>query len=167
MKKIYFLTLCLAMATMVGCDKSGGDNGGEETPADVSADVTYSVNDGADMVVLFDITVEYTDATGTKSEAIASLPWSKSVHVAKIPFTASLKVTYVAKSNYAQKDVYAVGFGSGISYRTSDGQYVNSSGSSNLSVSAAKITEYITKYDGTVKGFTEDIALSKKNPNKL
>jgi hypothetical protein len=160
MRKFYFLTICLAMAAMVGCGKSGG-NGEEETPGDVSADVAYTVNDGADMVTLFDITAEYTDASGTKSEAITSLPWTKSVHVAKIPFTASLKVTYAAKNSYAQKDAYTTGFASGIGYQTSDGQIKSSTGSVQTTIPAEKIAEYITKYNGTIKGFTEDIKPSK------
>jgi hypothetical protein len=141
------------------CGKSGGDNGGEEIPADVSADVTYEVNDGTDMVTLFDMTAEYTDAAGTKSEVITSLPWSKQIHVAKIPFTASLKVTYNAKSSYAQKDVYAAGVAGGITYRTSDGRFVSSTGLVKLPISSDRIAEYIAKYNGTTKEYTEQILL--------
>jgi hypothetical protein len=155
MKRLSILTICLGVATMAGCDKSG--NNEENKPVDVSADVKYTVNDGADMVTLFDVAVEYTDATGTKSETITSLPWSKQIHVAKIPFDATMKVTYTAKSSYAQKDVYTTGFAGGIGYKTSDGRLVSFTGSVQTPIPVARIAEYVAKYNGTTKEHTANI----------
>jgi hypothetical protein len=160
MKKFYVLTLCIAMVAMTGCGGSGKKDKPAEVPADITADVTYTVNDAVDVATLFDIAVEYADADGVKSETIAALPWSKSVHVAKIPFNATLKVTYTAKNSYDAKEKYEVGFASGISYSTSDGQGINFFGESKMTIGADKIADFVAKYTGTSKEWSENIVPS-------
>jgi hypothetical protein len=142
----------------MGCNKSD-DKGGDDTPTDVSADVTYYVEDQADMLLLFDINVEYKDANGTQTTTITSLPWNTKVSIPKLPFSAYVKVSYTAKTDYPQKDTYTVGSGSGIGYKTSQGSEVPWSGMiDEMTLSASHIEAYISRINGTSVEASQDIA---------
>lgn len=123
----------------------------------VTADITYTVSGGADMAVIFDVAVSFTSETGgMDSTVITNLPFEKKFSKVQIPFTASMTVTYIPKANIPEKDFYQVGFGGGISYKTSYGKQKTSSSVSMLTIGKDNIQRYIAEKQGT-KVYSESI----------
>jgi hypothetical protein len=125
-------------------------------PEKTTADITYELSGGEDIITLFGISVTYTDATSSQAqETVTALPWSKTISVDSIPFTATMAVTYSGKSSYPDKPAYSVGMGGGISYRTSAGKSESASGASTMSVGKDRIAAYIQEKAQTVEYSTE------------
>jgi outer membrane lipoprotein-sorting protein len=133
---------------------------GSDTPESkpATADVTYQLSGGADMVSLFNITITYTTETGAqKQETVTALPWSKSIHVGKLPFTAKMTTTLSGKTAYPEKVQYKVGLGGGISYITSDGRGESSVNSDASTITAAQLPNYIQTHS---KAFPYETVIS-------
>lgn len=78
--------------------------------------LTYRFDGGADMLSLFTLRASYVAADGrTKTEQIASLPWSRQVAVDGA-FEARLDVEFRKKADFPRQASYAVGFAGGIDY---------------------------------------------------
>jgi hypothetical protein len=160
MKQLSFFLSALMLIVMTSCndDKKTGD---DPQPSDVvSADVQYVLIDAPDMTTLFDMSVSYKDGAGaTQQETVTTLPWNKSIHVDKIPFTASFEVTYTAKQDVTPKDTYKVGFNAGFSYQASDGKKFSNApveGMGSLTIAADQVSKYQTEKVGT-KSYSQEV----------
>ncbi len=83
------------------CDKEGGQPAGPRYGPCYTdrntVDVAYTIDGGADFLLIFDAEVKYTDATGkTATEKISSLPWSKELTGLALPYTAKMEITHGA-----------------------------------------------------------------------
>ncbi|MDR2358215.1 MAG: hypothetical protein LBD87_00245 [Prevotellaceae bacterium] len=148
---VFFLS---AIPLFLSCNKESEPQD-QPLPA-ITADITYELSGGEDIINLFDISVTYTNATGSQAkETVAALPWSKKVTVGSIPFTAKMAATYSGKSDYPEKSQYKVGMGGGISYSTSAGKSESALVASNLTVGKDRIAAYIQEKAKTVDYSTE------------
>ncbi len=145
MKKHIALLLSIAALSMTACGNGKNNDKGQEPPAPtpVTATVTYSITGGSDIITLFDIKAEYTDAEGqTVTETVDALPWEKSIENVEVPYSGSLKMKITAVGNYEAKESYNVGLGGSIGYITSDNRMESNSSSSTMTIAADKTTEY-------------------------
>lgn len=156
------LVLC-ALICLTSCKDTNDEKGNDDPIKPVTADVTYKINGGADMTLICDLTVNYTDVAGkTVSEQIATLPWSKSIAAAEVPFTAHMKLDIAPRENYEEKSSYKVGVGFGLSYTTTDGQYHNSEVNGATSISKDKVATYIAALQEKANESTTTIEKSAK-----
>lgn len=145
MKKHIALLLSIAALSMTACGNGKNNDKGQEPPAPtpVTATVTYSITGGSDIITLFDIKAEYTDAEGqTVTESITAIPWEKDIKDIEVPYSGSLKMKITAVENYEAKESYNVGLGGSIGYITSDNRMESNSSSSTMTIAADKTTEY-------------------------
>ena len=93
-------------------------------PARVTADVTYEIRGTNDMLLFFDIRVDYTDASGqTVVETVDQLPWSESIGTVTVPFTAIIDLTLTARESADERTgCYTFGLEPMVVYTTTDGQ---------------------------------------------
>ena len=165
-RKIGWMLLCSAVL-LASCNddetNGNGGNGPAVPPAEVTADVDYEVFGGEDMPLLFDMQAKYTDAAGkTVTADVASLPWSISVKGAKVPFEATVELVLTAKEEVAEQAAYRVGLGSGVSYKTTDGQYKEATGASTMTIGKDKVEKYRQTILGRTYKSTERIEVSGK-----
>ncbi|HIW97950.1 MAG TPA: hypothetical protein H9866_05630 [Candidatus Tidjanibacter gallistercoris] len=139
-------SLLLCAAAFAGC-KEEGDGRPDGTdpvgPTANTADITYLIDGGSDFLLLFDAAAKYTDAEGeTVTEAINTFPWEKTVTDVALPCTAALELVLTPSDDYEEKEQYAVGFGYGIAYETSDGRQAGGTSVNKLTVAKSKIDAY-------------------------
>lgn len=110
MKKYNFVwVLCTLMTVMTGCNLFNNTPNQPVTPteptddnAPVAAYMVYSFGTDDDMLKIFNITLEYYDADGTKkSEKLKETSWSKRVETQSLPAKLGVRVLLSINSNYS------------------------------------------------------------------
>lgn len=162
MRKIQ--NLLVISVLLLGLSACGSDSK-EDTPPEekVTADVTYNVAGEQDLLTVSTITVKYTGKDGNEvEETVTALPWKKEIKEIEVPFTATLKIFYALKSGLSlDKDTYKLGYGSGIAYTTTDGQFKYFSGSSSMTIAKDKVEEYIALLEERSHESSEEITASE------
>ena len=149
MKKLLYIllgtaaTICLSACDDNGQNGGGGNPGGG-TDDNVTAEVTYSVAGGEDILSLFDITAIYTDETGSRKEQkLTSLPCDITLStIETLPFEAAVSLTLTERPEYPDKEKYTVGLAIGISYELSNGKQYGSLSLNTQQFSKDKIDAY-------------------------
>lgn len=149
MKKLLYIllgtaaTICLSACNDNGQNGGGGNPGGG-TDDNVTAEVTYSVAGGEDILSLFDITAVYTDETGSRKEQkLTALPCDITLPtVETLPFEAAVSLTLTERPEYPEKEQYTVGLAIGISYELSNGKQYGSLSLNTQKFSKDKIDAY-------------------------
>ncbi len=106
MAAVALICMTMTCATFTACggsdgDSSDGGNGsGQQTnttkPTSVVLDV--SLKQTTDMLKYCDISIEYNDGTGAKTESTTDTVWTKKI-TAKLPATITVKKTVTMKSD--------------------------------------------------------------------
>lgn len=153
-KKFYYFLPALLMC-LVSCEPK---NGGPDVPQEVTADVTYHVSGGEDMLNLFDMSMKYTNKDNEiVTESVTTLPWDKVLSKVDVPRTASMELLLTPKTNYPDKATYKVGISLGVSYITTAGQSKYWSSSSVLSIPKDKVVAYQENTSATDHKASEEI----------
>ena len=103
--------------SLVSCKKSSDDDQLPSKDATVqSIDAGYYLKTEGDFLKVFELTVQYKDASGNvKSESITSSDFEKKVNIKNFPFTAGMKAVITMKS-IDQSSKYDLGYAFGIVY---------------------------------------------------
>lgn len=154
--------ICCTMATTVftacGDDDEGGAPVDDQKP--VAVVMAYSFSTTADMLNVFDLTVEYYDATGAvQSEKMTTTQWTKAV-TPKLPATVGARLLAKVKDgvDVANMESVTVAYQYEFSGKavSANGQLAGSAvgGGTGISLAMAgnKVAEYLTKHQaGLVK----------------
>jgi hypothetical protein len=161
MKKPLYLLSCVAITLgLLSCQAKKQEQEKSEPepqkPA-VTANVTYHILGGSDIISIFDVTVEYTAENGErKQETVTELPWEKPIQAVSVPFIANLKVDCKEKPEIVDQPKYQVGVGGSISYKTSLGHTKNFRSVATMFLPKSKIDTYV-KTKGGLTEYTEEI----------
>lgn len=169
-KKI--IMMFIATALLVGCIPDGkkkkvADKQDEkqqdapkkqDTPKELTY-VRYFIGDGADLLKLVDISVEYDDNKGQlQKETVTALPWEKvySNMKRKLPVKMEMTVTYAKKASIPDQEKYTVAEECYIDYQAT-GSIQSEKSRSSMTIKKSKIDLYID--DLTEKARVETIDL--------
>lgn len=101
MKKYIKLAVVMiaALVTATACSSSDDE---PEVKDQKSATTKVELTLSQDILEVYNVTVQYTDASGeTKTEAITTSPWTKSLTVTKFPFTGDFQFASKVKDGFS------------------------------------------------------------------
>lgn len=167
MKKFTFFTLMMLFSAMTisltSCSKGSSD----DTPkvSFSSLAVKYTVTVGGDFLKIFDVTIQYKDASGkVQSETMTTDTYTKSLTVKSLPYTSGIKATVKLKDNLDTTAKYSISYLVSPEYNayTSDGQYQTlARASTNINqnngvayANLPKLVDYVNKMMNTAASFT-------------
>lgn len=116
--KMCAMTLFIAMGIMlfVSCTSSSTSGGPTETYA-TGADVRYYLITSGDFLDVFDVSIQYKNASGTVvSETITSNNYVKEITKVPLPFKTGMKFNVSIKSNVSTTSTYNVYYSYGTVY---------------------------------------------------
>ncbi len=152
------LLVVLFAGSMVSCS-GDDDNSGDETPGDdtsvpVAGAMSCDFVPTDDELALFDVTAEYTDASGKVQTEVITGEWKKTVTFTSLPANATLTIRQSLKSDVKlTKESYKLGgkMTYGFSALNSAGKAVSFKGTllpetvHNLSIGKDRVEEFATK----------------------
>lgn len=160
MKKQILFLLAIAFAIFVSCNDN--DDKKQNPPpveTETTANVTYTITGADDELSLFTVTAVYTDASGEEqSEAVTSLPWTKSLTGVTLPFDAKVEADRAARTDFPEKASYKVGINPGLSFVTNTGRTGSYGVTSTLTIGRDKVEAYQLAELGREKLLEETIA---------
>lgn len=153
MKKVFkFMMMALAAVVLtVGFAACSSDDeedkpiNPEKTESYLDLNLTFT----DDILAVFDVTVTYTDATGSdKTETVTNKEFSKKITYSKAPSTIAYSVKVVKKATIPAQDSYKIGCTTKTTL-CKNGKGVLHSTSVNTQTSASKLDAYINRVNGT------------------
>jgi hypothetical protein len=107
-KTVSVLMMFIAGLTMTFTSCSSSSTSEVPTATFTSLSVKYSLNTTGDFLKLFDVTVQYKDASGiTQTETVTTNDYSKTVTVSSLPYTSGVKFTIKMKDGVDQTKTYS------------------------------------------------------------